>query len=177
MNEIWKPVVGWEGLYEVSNQGRVRSLDRTATYNDGITRSFKGRVLSPGCVQGYLQAHLGLGDRKEQRKVHQLVLEAFVGPCPDGCETRHLDGERSNNRLTNLCWGTKIENMADKRAHGRQGIGETHGRAKITADDVREIRATYARGGIIQKQLARKYGIAQSKISAIVRRELWRHVA
>lgn len=178
-NERWLPIAGWVGLYEVSDQGRVRSLDRVSTVShlkQGlVTATRRGRIMSPGVVQGYLQVSLNDKNKNAQRKVHRLVLEAFVGPCPPGMEGRHIDGVRKNCRLGNLVWGTKVENAADRKTHGTQCLGEGHGRAKITESDVLEIRA--AKGAVFQKDLAVKYGIAQSKISAIQRRELWKHVA
>lgn len=165
--EIWKPIAGWEGLYEVSSLGRVRALP--TKYRHGI------RVLKPSLrVGGYYRVTLTSHQVSAQILIHRLVLVAFIGPCPPGCESRHLDGVRSHNWLSNLRWGTKLENAADRKIHGTQCLGEGHGRAKITEADVVNIRL--AAGKIRQTDLAKKYGIVQSKISAIQRRELWRHV-
>lgn len=91
-------------------------------------------------------------------------------------ETRHLDGNRANNRLDNLIWGTKTENYADRHNHGTANNGERHGRAKLTNDKVREIRNLYAAGRATQTQLAEMFGVNQTKISNIVRRESWSHI-
>jgi hypothetical protein len=102
--ELWLPVPGFDH-YEVSNQGRVRSHRRGG-----------GRILRPGPSNyGHLSVVLGRGNT---RMVHQLVLFAFVGPRPPGHDARHIDGDPANNRLENLCWGTRSENIRDAVRHG-----------------------------------------------------------
>ena len=106
MNEIWKDVPEYEGLYQVSNLGNVRSY----------RRSIEPKLLKPGRMpRGHLSVALG---RNNSRCVHELVLLAFVGPAPHKHECRHLNGDPSDNRLKNLCWGTRSENIADAVRHG-----------------------------------------------------------
>lgn len=81
------------------------------------------------------------------RQVHQLVLEAFVGLCPDGMECRHLNGVRDDNRLENLCWGTRKENQNDKIVHGNSLKGERNPYAKLSNEDVVEIKKALLLGG------------------------------
>lgn len=116
--EIWKPVIGYEGFYEVSNKGRVRSLDREITQagkgGTQFTRRFKGKeIKSAPQVGGYLKTRLSKYGKRANPLVHRVVLEAFVGPCPEGMETRHLDSDPTNNCLENLVWGTVEENRRD----------------------------------------------------------------
>lgn len=115
--EEWRPVVGWEGLYEVSDRGRVRSLTRKDAH--GKTRV--GRILSLNRGRdGRLIAHLYRGDgTRSARKAHALVLEAFVGPRPDGHEALHWDDDCANNAVSNLRWGTASENRYDLVRNGR----------------------------------------------------------
>ena len=117
MLEEWRPVLGYEGLYEVSDAGRVRSLSREVRSGRGV-RVVEGRVLhpTPGAL-GRLSVSLSNG-RAVVRLVHHLVLEAFVGPRPDGAECCHGDGDASNNRLSNLRWDTHRANVLDAVAHG-----------------------------------------------------------
>ena len=115
--EVWRPVIGHEGKYEVSNIGRVRSVDHMVYAGEGRQRLAKGRILKPGSLrrQGHQYVNLGKGN---SRYVHQLVLEAFVGTMPDGAVTRHLNGIPTDNRVENLAWGTHLENMRDTLRHG-----------------------------------------------------------
>lgn len=115
MTENWRPVSGYEGAYEVSDQGRVRSLDRIA--RDG--KRLRGRVLRPFVMPtGHVRAVLVKDGVRRTLKVHRLVLQAFVGPAPEGTEALHRDGNAGNNTLSNLRWGTKSENSRDQIAHG-----------------------------------------------------------
>jgi hypothetical protein len=104
--EIWKLVPEYEGKYEVSDQGRVRSFQRKP----------QGIILRPGRMpSGHLSVALGRGN---SQCVHKLVLLAFVGTAPDTHECRHLNGDPADNRLENLCWGTRSENIKDAVRHG-----------------------------------------------------------
>lgn len=118
--EAWKPVPRFEGLYEVSNFARVRSLYRKTP-----------RVLRPSWSTGYGVVILCRAGAREGRTVHSLVMAAFVGPCPEGQEVRHLDGNRANSRWApgetedeiranggNLMYGTRSENIYDRVRHG-----------------------------------------------------------
>ncbi len=111
MIEEWKPVVGYEGKYEVSSHGRVRSLPRQATPG-------KIRKLQP-LKDGYKRVSLCKGGVCVHKRVHRLVLEAFVGECPEGMVACHLDSKTSNNILDNLEWDTHKNNTADVIARGR----------------------------------------------------------
>lgn len=116
---------------------------------------------------GYRQICLG---KRYVQSVHVLVLLAFVGPCPEGMECRHLDGNPANNRLDNLCWGTGSENWNDKRRHGTLNIlrGEDCPYSKLTEDTVREIRKRYkrySRGKDTQKSMAKEFGLHQGTVS------------
>ena len=122
----WRPVLEWEGLYEVSDDGRVRSLDRVIVKSDGRQQAVCGRVLaaSPN-GDGYPCVRLCDDRGQITRKVHHLVLAAFVGPRPAGMEALHADDNPINNHATNLRWGTRLTNAADRRRNGGYALGDT----------------------------------------------------
>lgn len=124
-NEIWKPIPGYEGQYEVSDQGRVRSLDRTLTTKLGYQRRHKGHMINPRLSRrGYLRVSL---TKKKDHYMHRLVLLAFTGPRPEGMECLHDDGNPLNNNLKNLRWGTPSENAYDRVRHGTHSLASrTH---------------------------------------------------
>ena len=128
MSEQWRPVLGYEGFYEVSNEGRVRSLGRwTATKGSG-RRWARGRNLRPAVGHaGHLRVDLSVYGKKRLHSVHVLVLEAFVGPRPPGMHCCHWDGDPQNNHVANLRWDTPAANSQDTLRHGRHpGANRTH---------------------------------------------------
>ena len=122
--ESWRPIVGHEGLYEVSDQGHVRSLDRP----DAAGRWVHGRAVQPVVHhRGHLRVSLWSGGRRTQVFVHRLVLEAFRGSAPAGMEACHNDGNPTNNRLDNLRWDTQSANQLDRVRHGtHNNASKTH---------------------------------------------------
>jgi len=117
--EQWKPVYGYEGIYEVSSHGRVRSVDRTVTYSGGRVRRLKGKVRrTPLNQDGYQVVKLCIHGKCQTRYVHSLVAESFIGARPEGMEVCHSDGNKTNNHVANLRFGTSSDNELDKVRHG-----------------------------------------------------------
>lgn len=113
--ENWLPVVGYEASYDVSDQGRVRSLARM----DAIGRSLRGKLLKPGYSGfGYGSVSLYSGGKPRTHLVQHLVATAFHGPRPDGLNVCHNDGDPRNNRASNLRWDTQAANIQDVKDHG-----------------------------------------------------------
>jgi hypothetical protein len=120
MIERWLPVPGYEGLYEVSDAGSVRSVPRVVLRSVIIPVKRAGKLLkgTPRQHHGDLKVYLCKNGRPTTCLVHRLVLLAFVGPCPPGYECLHDDGNPANNVLSNLHWGTPLENAQDMLRHG-----------------------------------------------------------
>lgn len=112
--------------------------------------------------------------KQVKRYVHVLILETFVGPCPEGMECRHLDGNRANNCLSNLEWATHSTNEKDKRRHGTWSRhGRPVGKRKLTWLEVEEIRRLYASGRFFQRHLAEMFGVSRKNISWIALGKTW----
>lgn len=126
-DECWRPIPGYEGSYEVSDQGRVRSLDRYRTAG-GSPYLTKGQILAATLSGHYYSVKLRApGQKGQTRRVHILVALAFLGPRPEGMDTCHNNGDKSDNRLSNLRYDSHAANAADMVAHGRHhGARQTH---------------------------------------------------
>lgn len=172
--ETWKDVPGYGGFYEASSLGRIRAKERLvekATRHGGMMiQRYQARILNPSVEKGYLRVHLGFDGKKIKAWVHSLVLRAFVGEPAEDQITRHLNGVRTDNRPENLAWGTHLENMADRKAHGKYAEADRHVMAKLTREDVRLIRESKQSGA----DLARLLCVSQSQISSIRKGKSWR---
>lgn len=175
--EIWKPVVGFEEQYEVSNFGKVRSVDRIQRRSNGYVECdfrISGKVLKPYITgRGYPTVALG----GKNVKVHRIVAEAFLKRDNYGKdEVNHIDGNKNNNRADNLEWVTGSENTFHALKAGLKKTGESAFGAKLTAKDVEEIRKTYVKGSTEfgAKPLSKKYGVSDMSIRQIVRNRKWR---
>ena len=176
MKERWRPVVGFEGLYEVSDQGRVRGLDRLIAHPRGGVRRWPGRVLR-ACVMphGYLEVSLCKDGTRTLRTVHSVVAEAFHGPAPAGHEVAHENGRRADCRASNLSWKTRKDNHADKIRHGTTNRGERQWKSKLTKARVLLARRLAAEG-VSQGVLGERFGVNRETIGKVVRRETWAHI-
>ncbi len=158
MVENWLPIAEFNGLYEVSNRGNVRSSPRQGS---------KGGIVKPSIdARGYQKVSLYNKGRKA-RWVHRLVLEAFVGLSPEGTECCHGDGNPSNNHLTNLRWATRSENYRDAVRHGTAAIGERNGQTKVTPSALAEMRQMRACGAK-HREIAAEFGFSQQHVSALL---------
>lgn len=168
--EIWKPVVGFEGWYEVSSLGRVRRL-------------IGGNGTRPGSIKnptpdkdGYLKLGLYARDGRKMAMVHRLVARAFLGECPPGYEVNHRDGDRANNSTSNIEYATHRANIRHKFRVLGSGLGEDHGQSKLSEQHIREIRGLLA-SGITTASIGRMYGVNRKTVSKIRDRLTWSHVA
>lgn len=125
--------------------------------------------------KGYLYVTCSIDGERKRFYVHTLVLTAFIGPRPTGKKSRHLDGNQKRNWVSNLAWGTQVENEADKLLHGRRARGERNGTAKLRNGQIKSIRAALAKG-TTGKSLATKFNVSVMTISLIRNRKIWKHV-
>ena len=168
MSETWRAVTDYEGLYEglyeVSDHGRVQSISRV----DRLGRERPGVLLTPTGL-AHLHVTLSRDGKKRQPSVHQLVAKAFL-PNPEGLPmVLHWDDNPANNHVSNLRWGTSGGNRSDAVRNGIRGGGS------LTEADVREIRERLAVGET-QRMIAIDYGVDQSNISLIATGRIWGHV-
>ncbi len=161
MPETWRDVAGYEGAYEVSDLGRVRSLGRRTRCNTSGYRTWAPqdiKLVVRNATKRYLFFNARCTIRGNRSlSVHRVVAEAFLGPCPDGLQVDHIDGDKANNAVTNLRYVTGSANIRAAHAAGRNKSG-------ITDADVRKIRAAH---GITQRELAEHYGVDPSFISKL----------
>lgn len=162
-----RPVAGFEH-YRVSSDGRVWTRQRQGSPGGEL----KAQIRPDGYEMVLLRSP---GQKKVGRTVHRMVAEAFIGPCPEGQEVRHLDGSRSNNHVENLAYGTRSDNMQDAHGHGTLSRGETHPSAKLTESDVRQIRARRSAGERLAS-IASDFDVNPSHASAICLGKRWKHV-
>lgn len=137
----------------------------------------KGRRKAHPDRSGYFYVSVRLPGKVMPGKlyVHRAVLEAWVGPAPDGLEAAHRDGDQSNNAVGNLRWATHVENCGDKHAHGTMVRGVDQHSARLTEADVREIRRLG--GSVSGSELGRRFGVSKSTALDVVRGRTWRHLA
>lgn len=174
MTEIWKDVPGFEGAYQVSDQGRVRSLDRYVERRAKYCTHKKwqqGRLLplARSKSHGYCQAFLQKEGGRKGMLVHRIVMAAFIGPAPLDMEVCHNDGDKSNNALANLRYDTRASNHADKRRHGTSRQGEKSHLAKLTQQQAEQVRAAAG----THESIASSYPISRRQVGRIKSGECW----
>ena len=169
--EKWRDIPGWEGLYQASDDGRIRS------YPKQTARGFrKGRVLTPivKCLR-YHAVTLSDKNRRVQYLIHVLIATTFIGARPQGHHTCHRDDNKYNNAAANLYYGTPGDNNRDKVKNGIQPLGSKHHNTKLTERKVRQLREE-AVSGVALSILASRYKISNSTAWCIVKRKTWRHI-
>lgn len=172
--EKWKEIPGWEGAYEASTLGRIRSIPRS--FDIGGTWGVKvygGKILSQcPAPNKYMTVYLTHKGPRRRRYVHRLVLEAFIGPCPEGYWAAHNDGDRTNCRLENLRWDTPKNNQADKERHGTKLMGSRCPNAKLTEEDIITIRVSPCPNICFTEA----FNLSHDMVRRIRKGEIWKHV-
>lgn len=181
-DEIWKGIPGFGNNYEASSLGRVRVKDRViekrcflnSKKGSLVKQNYKGKILHPAKSDylGHLTVIFGIGGKDCSMSVHRLVLLAFVGEPKDGQVCCHGNGIASDNRIENLRWDSQFENNQDRKKHGTYAQGSKHHMAKLTDEDILEIRKSGMKFGDVAKQ----YGISKSQAHRICTRQSWAHI-
>lgn len=175
MPEKWRRIPGFDPAYEVSDRGRVRTWK---VRGRGKKLSDKPTLMSPAPngSMGYLRVCIRHDGKSMTVAVSSLVLFAFHGPRPEGKESCHKNGDPTDNRSKNLYWGTHVENCRDRVRHGRAPRGERHGLARLSDDDVREIRRRFKLGDKA-RVIAGDFKISHPHVLDIAKRKRWAHVS
>lgn len=161
----WRDVKGWEGLYQVSDLGEIRSVARIVKRSNGTVQHFKGRLMAVGPnTEGYLVLRLSNSSmgRRQMARAHRLVADAFLANPDNLNEINHIDGNKTNNCASNLEWCTTKQNALHSIKNGLNKI------AKLTADDAEAARHSYNAGRSC-RSLAREYGIDKNNMRALLR--------
>ena len=169
--EIWREIPGYEGFYSVSNTGKIKSL-RTRT------NSKAGACLKIETIwSGYNRVHLVKGGRSKKFSVHRLVASVFLSEYTELLEVNHIDGDKSNNHVTNLEMCTSSQNKKHAFKIGaRTQTGSRNSMHKLTEDSVREIKLIYAGGDVTQKDIAKQFGVTRASIGCVIQGRSWKHV-
>jgi hypothetical protein len=172
-------VLPWNSKYRVGSDGSVwRWWAGAKRYREKYQPKWK--LLKPAVDQdGYHRVVIYNNGKRKRYFAHHLVLVVFVGPQPEGMICRHFpDRNPANNTVSNLSWGTQLENEADKDVHGTRHRmpGEKHPFAILTAERVIKIRQDYATGEFTQQELASREGVTRGAIGDVVRRINWKHI-
>ena len=175
--ENWKWILGYEGRYRASDHGRIMSVGSVWKYHTSETLCTRGEcILKDKDARGYRQVVL-FKDGRTTVYVHRMVLGAFIGPNKPGQECNHIDGDKTNNYLSNLEWVTGSANKVHAYATGlypsQSGSGNHN--SKLTEDDIVSILELRTLG-MLQEDIAQAFSVAQSTISGIINRKGWRHV-
>lgn len=168
LNEVWVDIPGYEGLYCVSNLGKIRSEERIVYYGDHrSSRTNKSfiRKLTKNTSNDYFIITLSREGIAKTFYVHFLVALSFIGPRPDGADIRHKNGDPTDNRADNLCYGSRSDNMQDAILHGTLRIGERHADCSLTTKDVRAIVMSH----LSAQSLSSTYNIRPETVNKIRR--------
>lgn len=179
--EFWRDIKGYEGLYQASNFGRIKSLDRYDDHiqsgryysNVPVIRKMPAKLLVGGINNGgYRSITLCKGAVRVQKLVHRIIADTFIVNHDEKSEVNHINGIKTDNRLENLEWATRQENASHARENNLYRSGELNGSAKFKEGDILDIRNQYSNGSTI-KALADKYGCCHANMRKIVMRETW----
>lgn len=173
--EIWKPIPGYEGIYEVSSYGNVKSIDRKITNSIGRTRIYKGHPLKVSKDRyGYPVCKLWKHSKGKNFTIHRLVAITFIKNIDDKPLVNHIDGNKFNNHVSNLEWCTNSENDLHAFSLGLRSVrkGEKCNFSKLTSNEVREIK-NLKKEGKTQREIAKVFNVSEGNVSQIINGHRW----
>lgn len=171
--EVWKNIPNYEGFYQASSLGNIRSLDRFVNCRGSKKKLVKSRLYKPQNGLKYLQITLNKENKAKTHPIHRLITLTFIGERPHAnAVIRHLNGNPKDNSLKNLCYGTYVENEADKNIHGTTAWGEKVGTSKLKLNEIFEIKKIKATG-VTSQSIAIKFNVSKSTICRIINGITW----
>ncbi len=173
--EVYKDIVGFNGFYQVSNWGKVKSLSRIVNHAKKGTQEVKERILKFDLRSGYPSVTFYKDKKSSRFTVHHLVMLAFIGERPIGFDINHKDGDKTNNHLSNLEYCTRSKNIQHAFSKGLKPIGQNHHKTTLTTKEVISIYELKHKG-MTQKIVSEKYGVDRTTIGNIWRGKTWSNV-
>ncbi len=170
--EHWRDIPGYEGVYAVSDRGRVMRLKPG-------NNTFAGRIMKQVLHKGYSHVLLRRGRKKINLAIHRIVMSVFVGPCPQDLQVNHKNGIKTDNRVSNLEYMTLTENM--RHSHNVLGRnmarGEQRPNARLSNEQVQEIKRLLANGALSQYKIGKLFNVDHRLIWRIATGKTWRHIS
>lgn len=177
--EIWKDILGYEGIYQVSNSGQVKSLSRTIFYSDGRKYSQPEKILRINFSGKYKipLVHLYENAKRTAFAVHRLVALAFILNPENKPDVNHISGDRTDNSVNNLEWTTRLENMQHGFETGLiNNTGTNHGNNVYTDSEIKKVKLLLKTGTMTQKQVAEVTGVKKGTVEQIAQGKQWTHI-
>ena len=176
INETWRDIKGYEGLYAISSTGRVKRLARNRIIATGVNKPLKEKMIKTfKGKHGYIHVNLWKNGQMKQHRIHRLIMLAHTEKPQNKNVINHIDGDKTNNILENLEWCTPKENShhayTTGLAKGKQGIENSQGR--LTSKEIIAIRELYSTGKFTQKELSERFEISTGHVSDIINRKRW----
>lgn len=171
--EQWRPIAGYEGLYEVSDMGNVKSLRREVRMPKGGIRIVEEKLLVMLYLRGYQRCHLAKDGRVKNAQVHRLVAEAFIPNPENKPQVNHKNGIKTDNRASELEWATHRENEDHATVNGLKASGERNSNSVLNPESVQRLLARREETGLSIYALAGEFGVSKSTVSNIINNNHW----